>query len=423
MNNNKILASLLIASGLASPMAHATEGYFAQGFGMKSNGMAGVGIALPQDSLAGAINPAGMVMVGDRADLGLTWFKPSRAAEITGNNCCGGGTMDGTYDGNRRTNFLIPEMGYNKMLNPNTSLGVSIYGNGGLNTGYTQNPFAAFGSTGTASINMTQLFIAPTWAMKINATHSIGVAINLVYQTFSATGLQAFTGFSNNTGAMTNNSTDTSTGMGLRLGWSGEITPQVTLGATYQPKTTMSKFSKYAGLFANQGGFDIPSNYGVGIAFKATPSTTLAADYMVIKYTDVATVGNQIELLFNGLTATNGYGTNNGPGFGWTDVTVFKIGVSHVMNDMLTVRAGYSHNTQPIPSSQALINILAPGVIQDHLNLGATWNVTKQNELTVAYMHAFEKSVSGTIHPNFGRGTVNIHMHEDSLGMAYSWKL
>ena len=46
----------------------------------------------------------------------------------------------------------------------------------------------------------------------------------------------------------------------------------VTLGATYQTKTKMGKFSQYSGLFAEQGSFDIPSNYGVGAAVKATPA-------------------------------------------------------------------------------------------------------------------------------------------------------
>ncbi len=412
MSKNKILVSLLIAGGLVTPMAHATDGYFAQGYGMKANGMAGVGIALPQDSLAAATNPAGMVMVGDRVDLGLTWFKPTRGADVTG----AGGLGNGSFDGNGRSNFFIPEMGYNKMMNPNMSLGVSVYGNGGLNSGYQTSPFGA-----NAGINMSQLFVAPTWAMKLNDSNSVGVALNLVYQTFAATGLGAFAGSTSNPAALTDNGTDTSTGVGLRLGWTGEITPMVTLGATYQPKTTMSKFSKYAGLFANQGSFDIPASYGVGIAVKATSATTIAADIMAIQYGDVAAVGNSLsQLTVSGIPL----GGSNGPGFGWTNTQVLKLGVSQVMSDTLTVRAGYSHNTQPIPSTQTMFNILAPGVIQDHVTLGATYNVTKQNEVTVAYMHAFENNVNGVgaIPGPFGGGNVNIHMHEDSLGVAYSWK-
>jgi long-chain fatty acid transport protein len=103
---------------------------------------------------------------------------------------------------------------------------------------------------------------------------------------------------------------------------------------------------------------------------------------------------------------------------------VLKLGVSQVLSDKLTLRAGYSHNTQPIPASQTFFNILATGVVQDHLNLGATWNISKQNEVTVAFMHAFEKSVngSGSMPITLGGGEANIHMNENSLGLAYSWK-
>lgn len=410
MKISKIAVSLIAAGVMASPLAHATNGYFSHGYGMKAKGMAGVGIALPQDSIAAATNPAGMVMIGSRIDLGLDLFMPSRGAEVAN----AGGLGNGTFDGNGKSKFFIPEFGYNRVMDENMSLGLSVYGNGGMNTDYKTSPFGP-----NAGINLEQLFVAPTWAMKVNPSHSIGVALNLVRQTFSATGLSAmFATSSSNSAALSNNGNDTSTGIGLRLGWTGELTPMLTMGATYQPKTKMSKFSKYAGLFAEQGGFDIPASYGLGIAVKATPETTIAADYVAIQYSGVRSVANT-------LTAGGLLGADNGMGFGWTDVTVLKLGVSQVISDTLTVRAGYSHNTQPIPTSQTMFNILAPGVVQDHLTLGATWNVSKENEVTVAFMHAFEKKVSGpgAIPASFGGGDVNIHMKENSLGVAYSWKM
>jgi long-chain fatty acid transport protein len=415
MKMNKIVVSLLAAGVMTSPLAHATNGYFSHGYSMKAKGMAGAGIALPQDSIAAATNPAGMVMIGDRVDLGLDLFKPSRGADIAGN----GAGLDGTYSGNGKSNFFIPEFGYNKMIDPNMSLGVSVFGNGGMNTEYASSPFAAFGGTSPAGVNLEQLFIAPTWAMKVNSQHSIGVAVNLVRQTFSATGLEPFAGGGGSAypSSVTNNGTDTSTGVGFRLGWTGELTSMVTMGATYQPKTKMSKFSKYAGLFADAGSFDIPANYGLGIAVKPTPETTVAADYEVIQYGGVPAIANT--------NTTGQLGTTNGGGFGWTNVKVIKLGVSQMMSDALTVRAGYSHNTQPIQPSQTMFNILAPGAVQDHLTLGATWNVSRQNEITVAYMHAFEKKVNGagSISVPQGGGEANIHMYENSLGVAYSWKM
>ena len=41
---------------------------------------------------------------------------------------------------------MIPEFGYNKMINPRLALGVSVYGNGGMNTSYTT-PIPLFGTT------------------------------------------------------------------------------------------------------------------------------------------------------------------------------------------------------------------------------------------------------------------------------------
>ena len=139
-----------------------------------------------------------------------------------------------------------------------------------------------------------------------------------------------------------------------------------------------------------------------------------------INYSDVASVGN---LSLSNLG--NGLGANNGAGFGWRDVTAVKLGASYVWNEQLTLRAGYNHSTQPIRGGETLFNILAPGVVQDHLTLGTTWLLENKAELSLAYMHAFENSVngSGSIPAGFGGGEANLKMYQDSLGVAYGWKL
>ena len=419
MKLNKIVVSLLAAGVMVSPLlAHATNGYFPIAYGAKNEAMGGASIALPLDSIAAANNPAGMVMVGDHKDVGLIWFRPNRNAEISGN----GGGLDGNYDGNGKSNFFIPSFGYNRMINSNTSLGVSVFGNGGMNTQYNTNPFAAVGATGPLGINLEQLFISPTWSMKVTPTNAVGVALNLAYQRFSATGINgpALSPLSSDSTAMSDNGTDTSTGYGVRIGWTGEVTPTVTLGATYQTKTKMGKFDKYKGLFAEQGGFDIPSKYGVGISVKAMPDTMVAFDIERINYEDVPSVSNPFALPSGPSTQLGG---NSGPGFGWKNINVYKLGVSHAYSSEFTVRAGWDHCDQPIPNSQTLLNILAPGVVQDHLTLGGTWTLADKSEVSVAYVHAFSKTVngSGSIPAGFGSGEANIKMHEDSISVAYSW--
>ena len=112
MLRSKISMAVGVAITLASGVALATNGYAPHGIGQKAKGMGGAGIAFPQDTLAGGMNPAGMVWVGDRLDVGLEWFRPQREAEITGM---------GKFDGNDKENFFVPEFGYNYMVDPNLS--------------------------------------------------------------------------------------------------------------------------------------------------------------------------------------------------------------------------------------------------------------------------------------------------------------
>ena len=417
----KLQKLLLATLALTSTHAFATDGYFAHGYGVKAQGMGGVGIALPQDALAAANNPAGMGLIGDRIDFGATWFRPIRESEIIGNT----NGADGVYKGNDTKNFIIPEFGYNKAINDRFTLGVSVYGNGGMNTDY-KNGIPLFDGLGRrAGVDLIQLFIAPTATWKMNPSNTVGISVNLAYQRFEAKGLQNFKTtvpqpYSSSPNNVTDNGHDDAYGAGLKFGWIGQLNDQVTVGATYQTKTYMSKFDKYKGLFAEGGDFDVPANYGVGVAFKATPELTLAADIERIEYGDVKSINNPLLPNF-GLALL---GTGGGAGFGWRDVTITKMGASYAYSDCLTLRAGYNHSTQPIPKSETFFNILAPGVVQDHLTLGATWTLSDKSELSVSYMHAFENSVKGQNSiPGFGGGEANLKMYEDSIGVAYGWKL
>jgi long-chain fatty acid transport protein len=419
---------LILTVGLAIfQQAQATNGYFSHGYGVKAQGIGGVGIALPQDSLAAATNPAGMALTGDRADLGLTWFTPDREATLS-NTAGGSGLLDGTFDGNGRENFLIPEGGYNRFITDNVTLGVSVYGNGGMNTEYKQPIALLSGATGnTSGIDYIQLFVAPTVAWKIADGQTLGVSVNLGYQRFKATGIDNFTFISAYPANVTGLGVDDAYGVGLHLGWTGDLTDAITLGATYQTRTNFSKFDDYKGLFANEGDMDAPASYGIGIAIEASEQLTIAADVQRILFSDIAPIGNPLSL-WNGQPFVSGgpgnLGSATGPGFGWDDVTVFKIGFNYLLSKSVTLRAGYDHTGQPVPQSETLFNILAPGVVQDHLSLGATWTLPNESELSFAYTHAFAETVSGTdvVPLPFGGGDVALSMRQNSFGVAYGWK-
>jgi long-chain fatty acid transport protein len=421
MHLKKLALSLALA-GIALPAAHATDGYFQPGFSVKANGMGGVGIALPQDALAAATNPAGMALIGNRVDGGLSLFRPNREAKINGT----------TYSGNDQQNFIIPEIGANYMINPTMSAGVSLYGNGGMNSGYSTIMNSRTGLMNGAGVDLQQMFISPSFAWRVTPTQTIGVAVNLVHQTFRANGLQGFA----NPNVTTNPNSflapghDSSNGIGVRIGWIGELAPGFSLGATYQPKTHMSKFSKYSGLFADGGSFDIPANYGIGFAWKPTGQLTVAGDVERILYSGVSAIGNSSAPLFAlvmGQPAPK-LGASGGAGFGWTDVTVVKLGVAYAVNQALTVRAGWNHSDNPVTSSNIFFNTIAPGVVKDHLTLGMTYAVNNSMEISADYIHAFKSTVNGQA-PQFnqsgqlvGQVPEALSMSQNTLGVSVGWK-
>ncbi|WP_374403590.1 OmpP1/FadL family transporter [Niveibacterium sp.] len=418
MNNSRVLRAALSTLFLLPAIAGATNGYFVHGVGTASRSLAGVGIALPLDGLAAGNNPAGVSFVDDRADVGLSWFRPERGAEIVGNLA----GANGQYDGSGKKDFFVPELGLIKHFAPALTGSLAIYGNGGMNTQYAQNPFGAFGSKGQAGVDLSQLFIAPTIAYKVTDTQSIGASVVFAYQRFKAEGLSAFDNpyFTASPGHVTDQGYDSSTGWGVRLGWTGRIAPTLTLGATWASKIRTGEFDKYRGLFAESGGFDIPSNYGLGLAWAANDALTLAADWQRIAYSEIKSVGNPLAKL----NAGNPLGSADGPGFGWKDISVYKLGASYTLNPAVTLRAGYSHADQPIPADQTLLNIVAPGVVQDHLSLGATWRVSPAGDLSLGFTHGLKQTVNGSrsIPPAFGGGEANIHLQENIFDIAYGWR-
>ena len=413
-------AALLAAAGLAAFTANpafATDGYFLSGVGAKAKGMGGAAIAYPQDAMAAVNNPASISAIDGRLDVGVEIFVPDRGARISGN----GAGLDGDYSGNGANPFILPEFGYVRPLSDTLTFALTIAGNGGMNTDYETNPFASFGASGPAGVDLKQVFITPTIAYEFAEGHSIGVSPIGLVQGFRASGIQPFAAASSNPANFTNQGTDWSFGLGVRVGYYGELTDQIAIGAFYQSKVNASEFDDYAGLFADSGGFDVPASYGAGIAVKPVDAVTIAADVKRIEYSDVGSVGNPLSPLFQGVP----FGADGGPGFGWDDITVFKIGADVAVSDTLTLRAGYGRSDNPVPSSETFLNILAPGVVQDHFTVGATVQLNERMDLTAFAMHAPSNTVAGngSIPNNYGGGEADIRLAETSVGLGFGVKL
>ena len=447
------MQALAISILLFSQNSFATNGYFAHGIGIKNRALAGAGVAFPQDAMAGATNPAGMAFVGNRFDIGAVLFFPDRNYESSASMANGFGgafTVGPDSETSGDKSFLIPSFGFNKMISDRTAIGLSIYGNGGLNTtwdggtasfdpdGPGPAPVGTFPGVfgaGTAGVDLFQIFFNLSIAHKLSENVSIGISPLLAVQGFRSNGLDAFAGFTKTfaeSGGMTmpdnltGNGQDYAYGGGVQVGaLVKNVADIVDLGISYRSKIYMDEFDDYSDLFAEDGDFDIPPTLWIGFALHATDSITVVFDFQRIWYEDVDAVSNDVQNLFACPTAGAGgtdlescLGGDNGGGFGWRDIDIFKIGLQWERSKQDIFRIGYSHSDQPIPSDQVLFNILAPGVIEDHITAGYTRIFNNNSELSIEIMHALKESVEG---PNAFDPTQTIEIEMDQFEVGVSW--
>jgi long-chain fatty acid transport protein len=360
-----LAASALFA---AAPLALATQGTFPHGYGVKSEGMGGVVLALPQDSLVGASNPAGMVWVGTRVDAGVALLKADNGVEFAGE------TVSGIEDNDL---YIIPQLGANRMLDEVSSLGISIVGNG-VGTAYGSD--SNVGGLERPGSEFQQMVATLSYARQLDERHSIGLGLMLIRQQLDIDGTSSI-GLPEGR--------DESYGAGLRLGYLGRLTDELSFGLSYATRGYMGKMKRFEKLLAEGGDLDMPANYGLGLSYQRG-EWTLAADVQRILWSDVKAFGNP------GVSrAVGAPGDSDGPGFGWRDQTVYRLGAAWEVTEQLTLRAGYNDANQLLDSRDGYLGLLAPAANHRHVTLGASYRLQSGNELSVAYARSFKDKVDG----------------------------
>lgn len=458
LNTRHVLLSVL-AFGLAVPLnTYATNGYFLIGFGAKSRAMGGTGVALNMGGMAAAFNPATLIDSSTSINLGAEFFRPQMHIKHENTTLLGPTDEVSNHD-----KFIIPSMGAVYKWNDKITVGAAMIG-AGMKTEFNQtennsacltvrqaggscpptvfNILNTFAST-EAGVELYQIQMLPSIAYKLNKTHTVGATIVMAGQYFRAEGLEDFgsAGFTSGGAASTESEArlgltgvgfSHSFGLGYRLGWLGKFKEdKLNVGFNYSARVHMNPFSRYTKLFAEQGDFDIPENYTLGIAYKVKPEMVVAFDIQQINYSDVASVGNpgpdasNPSEFFSLCPGTNKepckLGGPKGLGFGWTDMTIYKLGGEWQYSPKIALRAGYNYGRAPIPNDQVLFNLLAPATVERHLTLGGEYKFQEDIILHVNYMHAFRKTIKGPT--AFGVGAVtgtnaSISMYQDTMGAS-----
>ncbi len=468
-NQRKAVTGLVAAALVtASGSAFATNGYFTHGVGAQSKGMAGTGVGSNADmgTIMTASNPALGVFVGDRWEIGLAVFSPRRTYEASVQSSNGallevapgvflpshsiaGGDVDSSSQW-----FPIPNVAKNWSLENDGNISLAIYGRGGMNTDWNDEDAAATSyfcggdpsmgqppatgpgpyCAGNAGVDLSQLFLSVTYSAKVGDNFAWGIGPLFAVQLFEAKGVQTFqvitetlaeTGDFAQVDSLSNNGHDTSTGLGFTAGLWWGISDAVGVGLSYQSKLSMTEFDDYADLFAGDGDFDIPSSIKGGISFVASDQLRVNFDIEHTQFSEVDSVGNPMInmfgcplLPFGGTNVEACLGGDSGAGFGWDDMTTYKLGLEWRQDSSNTWRFGYSYGEQPIDSADVLFNILAPGVMEQHVTFGWTRNRANGDQFTLSFMYAPEKEVSG---PSLfdPAQTINLRMRQFEFEAAY----
>ncbi|MCP4486495.1 MAG: hypothetical protein GY820_04130 [Gammaproteobacteria bacterium] len=416
-HKTKLAFTIAIAVGACPMLAHATNGMNSEGSGPKSRGMGGAGVAIANEAQSIINNPAAVTALGNRRDMAMGLFSPNeRGYEVSGNPAFGGALNRGqTSDKNY---FPIPFYGFSKALGDGAAWAFTISAAGGMNTDYDLN-FAEGAFTGSTGINLAQMFFGGTYGAELADGMSWGVTISLAYQQFAAEGLDLFdqAGYTSAVGSVTNNGTDASTGIGLKVGMMGPL-GEGSWGASYQMKTDMSEFDDYAGLFANQGDLDIAPTLTIGVAYPVGDGMTLAVDYHHIDYEAVDTISNATALFNPGVLM---FGDTNGPGFGWKSISVIKAGIEVQTSEDMIWRGGINYGESPLNEDDGEFStaFLVPATITTHLTAGFTMKLDANSELTGVFVRSLENSQSGDFSSTFGGGTMDASMEQNFLEISY----
>ena len=421
----KILSKALIASAITASLtipvtSNATNGILLNGYGAKAQAMGGAQIALANDAIATAMNPAGSAFSEDRADVGIMMLRAQARAA-----CClapGGELSEKEY-------FFIPNMAGTMQYNDDLSFGASFLGYGGGRTQYPENFFDGSPTAGNLGIEWALAVMSGSIAYKLDDNQSVGAAVLIGMQRFRAKGLYPFRTFSIHFDKVTNNGYDWSFGGGIRLGWQGHF-DDLKLGATYQSKLYMSEFKEYKGLFAEEGNLDIPGNVTLGLAYQAMDDLTIVFDWQHVFYEDVPAIGNRTLPISAAPGDPNQMGQPTGPGFGWKDQDVFKLGAEYIYDNHWTIRAGLNYGDSPIRDDtgggEFEVNVLAPAVSDWHISAGGTYTLDEKQEINFAFIHALRNKETQQIPANtdlpFTDQEIELEMRQYAFEIGYGYK-
>jgi long-chain fatty acid transport protein len=409
----KIVTAITFAI-VASPPALATNGMRMIGFGPVQDSMGGASVALPLDAATVASNPAGLLSLGQRLDVGATYFAPSVKYEAT--QAGPGGSTTAGLSSNFGASY-IPAIGYALPVSDGFAAGVGVYGAAGMGVDYDKYLYG-----GVTKTSYLQARLTPGVAYRVAEGFTVGLTVNAMYAQMSynvAGGM-----------LMPERKTAGSFGIGAVLGLQYAVSPMVTLGAAYESESFFQDFK-----------FDIPAHTQV-----VDPSTGATFDFpagtekLAFDQPPVATIGVAVRPVSGLVLALDGgyifWSQTNGKdkpkitggeatgampfNMSWSDQAVVKVGAEYAATPDVKVRLGYNYGKSPLNADRAFENVAFPAIAEHHITAGvgvqlAKWTVNA----TAMYVPEAKLTGANLAEQGIASYTTKMSQLEFDLGAAY----
>lgn len=380
MKKQKLAVSLLIAGGLASPLAYATNGDEMMSVGAQNTALGGTGVANFTGAESTFANPAmlgkskGMEVTG-----GVSLFKP----DVTNTGMAPGGT--GTAQNSSANSYYIPDVSFSNRISDSLTYGVALAGIAGMGVDYTGAPAASFAM---AKTSLSILKVVPTIAYNTN-DYGLGFSPVLQYGSLSIS-------YATGAGAVNpSNTASSTTGYGFALGGYYNVSSALTLAAAYNSAISMTygtQLSTAGAGFGQAFGNKLaqPAEFKAGVAYTFTGNFTLTADYKQIQW-----------------GSADGY-----KDFGWKNQTVIAVGGKYA-GDGFWLGLGYNKADNPISpfaasttgattpagNNQGTVNLfnnlMFPAIVQNSYTLGGGYSIAKNFDIDAAAV--FSPKVTATV--------------------------
>jgi long-chain fatty acid transport protein len=365
MKFSRSAVAVLVLAALSSQQAFATNGAAMMAVGSQNTALGGTGVANFTGADSAFANPAMLAKSkGQEVTGGIVLFKP----DVTNNG------MGGAVASSASNTSYIPDVSYSNRMSDSLTFGVAMAGIAGMGVDYT----GAAATHVKAKTALSILHIVPTIAYN---QANYGIAFSPVVQYGSLM-------ISYQTQNVTHNAAqkaDTKTSMGYALGGYFDVSPAVTVAASYSSEIK----AKYGSQLSTAGqGFALcspvdgvscygapfgddlnqPAQIKLGVAMAMSDAVKLTADYKSIQY-----------------------GSAGGwKDFNWKNQTVISVGAKYSTGSYW-IGAGYNHADNPIAvlgetSYRNTVvdffnNMMFPGIVKSSYTFGGGYALSKEMDI------------------------------------------